>query len=130
MVSKMAHLDQRLLDINNGLILELLTEIEHATQVSRRGFETLPLFLYLTQCLYPNGGSEKRVPLRADMTPVTGLLGTRVEKLAGSTLYELCEELAVRARVPLEMNINKKLMTFINLTIPKFSQKKAKTSRF
>jgi hypothetical protein len=117
----MKYLDQRLFEIHNTPILEFLAELEHASRLSRTGLENLTLFLFMTQCLYPNGAGTKRIPLHPHSMPVAGYLGTPIERLRGTSLYELCEELAYRANLPLEMHINRKLMTFLNTALPRYA---------
>jgi hypothetical protein len=126
----MNYLDQHLFEIHNTTILEFLAELEHASRVNRSGLETLTLFLYMTQCLYPNGAGTKRVRLHSANTPVPGHLGTPIERLRGTSLYELCEELARRANLPIQLHVTRKLMTFLNATLPKYQVPRKKKRYF
>ena len=91
---------------------QLLQELTDASGVEPHG---LPLhFLpFLIFCQHPMGASSPRVPLHPrQIRP--GYLETRLEKLGSTSIPKLCEELAAVIREPLEMHVNRKLMTFFN----------------
>lgn len=68
---------------------------------------------FLDLCLHPGGGGTHRIPFHPNRTR-PGFLETRIEKLHSHSVAQLCQELAAVIYEPLEMHINRKLMTFLN----------------
>jgi hypothetical protein len=91
---------------------QLLQELTDATGINHRG-AALHFLPFLIFCLHPMGAGSRLVPLQRLLTR-PGFLETRIEKLRSAGILKLCEELAVVIREPLEMHVNRKLMTFFN----------------
>jgi hypothetical protein len=106
---------------------QLLQELTDASGVDHRG---LPLhFLpFLIFCEHPMGASSRRVPLHPRQTR-PGFLETRIEKLGSASILRLCDELAVVIREPLEMHINRKLMTFFNHVVRQLAAQSKRPKR-
>jgi hypothetical protein len=106
---------------------QLLQELTDASGIDHRG---LPLhFLpFLIFCMHPMGASSRRVPLHPLRTRA-GYLETKIEKLGSASMLKLCEELAAVIREPLEMHVNRKLMTFFNYVVRQVETQSKRTKR-
>ena len=109
-------------EIKSAEILALIDELEHACPVGSQDFLNSPLLFFLTQCVYPDG-SGKRVPITTKFAASVPLLEARVGKLPEGPLRDLCGELAVLSRNPLEVFSGSKVYMLLNKTLPKFSMK-------
>ncbi|MGB8353411.1 MAG: hypothetical protein WCD79_05955 [Chthoniobacteraceae bacterium] len=121
-------LDTRLSEIQSEEILALVSELEHVTRIGSDAYANSQLFIFLSQCVYPGGTGEKRVPISAEFIAVAPLLDTRVGKLPDGDLRNLCAELAFRNHTALEYYHGNKLSVFLNKTLPKHSAPKKPTS--
>ena len=106
-------------DIRDGEILALIDELEHACRVGSRDFVNLPLSLFLTQCVYPDGPA-KRVPITTKIVASAPFLESRVGKLPDGPLRDLCAELALLAGTALESFSGNKIYVLLNKTLPKY----------
>lgn len=122
-------LNTRLGDIHSSPLLELIEELENSRPVGSRHFVGLPLIQFLTQCVYPNGANEKRVPLTTAFAAHTPILDSRVGKLPDGDLRDLCAELALRKNTALEFYRGNGLAIFLNKTLPKFPLPKKSTPK-
>ncbi|MDR3405414.1 MAG: hypothetical protein P4L99_23165 [Chthoniobacter sp.] len=109
-------------DIKSADVLALIDELEQACPVGSQNFVNSPLLFFLTQCVYPDG-SGKRVPITMKSVATAPLLEARVGKLPDGPLRELCGELAVLSRNPLELFSGSKVYMLLNKTLPKFTMK-------
>lgn len=91
---------------------QLLQELTDASGIEDPS-GTLHFLPFLIFCMHPMGASSPRVPLHPLQTR-PGYLETKIEKLGSVSILKLCEELAAVIREPLEMHVNRKLMTFFN----------------
>jgi hypothetical protein len=91
---------------------QLLQELTDASGIDHRG-AALHFLPFLIFCMHPMGASSPRVSLHPLQTR-PGYLETKIEKLGSTSILKLCEELATVIREPLEMHVNRKLMTFFN----------------
>lgn len=105
-------------EIQADEILALIRELEHACPVGARHFVGLPLLLFFTQCVYPEGPT-KRVPITTAYAASTPLLESRVGKLPDGPLRDLCGELAAFSRNALELFHGNKVYVLLNKTLPK-----------
>jgi hypothetical protein len=108
--------------------LQLLEELTNACGVDHRSAATLHFLPFLNFCLHPMGGGSPCVPLHLRQTR-PGYLETKIEKLGSSNILQLCEELAAVIREPLEMHVNKKLMTFFNLVVRQTKRQSKRRNR-
>jgi len=115
-------------DIRDGEILALIDELEQVCRVGSRDFVNLPLALFLTQCVYPDGPA-KRVPITTKYTPSAPLLESRVGKLPEGPLRVLCDELALFAGEALEFFHSRKVYVLLNQALPKHATVKAPGAR-
>jgi hypothetical protein len=97
-------------------ISQLLQELTDASGVGHRDEAVLHFLPFLVFCMHPMGAGSPRVPLRPLQTR-PGYLETKIEKLGSSSILKLCEELAAVIHEPLEMHVNRKLMTFFNQVV-------------
>ena len=91
---------------------QLLQELTDASGVEHHAL-ALPFLPFLIFCMHPLGAGSPRVPLHLRQTR-PGYLETKIEKLDSASILRLCEELATVIREPLEMHVNRRLMTFFN----------------
>ncbi|MEP6821388.1 MAG: hypothetical protein ABI946_03465 [Chthoniobacterales bacterium] len=108
-----AHLDANISEITDPDILSLLDEIDHITGLDRRRFGSLTVMLYLGLSSHPDGAGTRRIPL-ASSRAIPGLLLTQTERIESHSVMQLCQDLAGRAHVPIQLYENRKLMTFLN----------------
>lgn len=94
---------------------QLLQELTEASGIDHRGV-ALHFLPFLIFCMHPMGASSPRVPLHPLITR-PGFLETKINKLGSASILKLCEELAAVIREPLEMHVNRKLMTFLNRVV-------------
>jgi hypothetical protein len=113
-------LHQKIPDIQDDAILRLIEELKIVTNLPESDFETCSLFHFLTQCLYPDG-DPRPVPIRKDainsMPPVTverPLLLTKVKSQIGTSIYDLCGEIARHFGQGVEPYEGKSLYMFLN----------------
>jgi hypothetical protein len=108
-------------------LAQLLQELTDASDIEHRD---LPLHFvpFLIFCQHPMGASSPRVPLHPRRTR-PGFLETRIEKLGSVSILKLCEELAAVIREPLEMHVNRKLMTFFNHVVRQLAKQSKRTKR-
>ncbi|HWM23282.1 MAG TPA: hypothetical protein VNP98_00535 [Chthoniobacterales bacterium] len=106
---------------------QLLQELTDASGIDHRGL-TLHFLPFLIFCMHPMGASSPRVPLHPLRTR-PGYLETKIEKLGSASVLKLCEELATVIREPLEMHVNRKLMTFFNHVIRQVEIQSKRTKR-
>ena len=78
--------------------------------------------------MHPMGASSPRVPLHPLRTR-PGYLETKIEQLGSTCILKLCEELATVIREPLEMHVNRKLMTFFNNVVRQLETQSKRTKR-
>jgi len=108
-------------DIQDGNLLGLIAELEELVPVSHRQYDTL--FIFLTQCLYYNGKVGGRIKLNARQhAPAKGLLETRVSKLQGTAIFEVCNELSLKKHESIEMHDAKQLYVFLNAFLPNYEK--------
>lgn len=108
-------------------ISQLLQELTEASGISHRGV-ALHFLPFLIWCMHPMGGSSPRVPLHPRQTR-PGYLETKIDKLDSGSILRLCEELATVIREPLEMHVNRKLMTFFNHVVRQAEALSKRTKR-
>ncbi|HEX8898619.1 MAG TPA: hypothetical protein VF751_07975 [Chthoniobacterales bacterium] len=104
---------------------QLFQEVTDASGVDHRAAATLHFLPFLIFSQHPLGAGSPRVPLHPRQTR-PGYLETRLENLGSASILKLCEELAAVIREPLEMHMNRKLMTFFNHVV---RQDKAQSKR-
>jgi hypothetical protein len=106
---------------------QLLQELTDASGIEHRA---LPLHFvpFLNLCEHPMGASSKLVPLHPLRTR-PGYLETQIEKLGSASISKLCEELAAVIHEPLEMHVNRKLMTFFNHVVRQLERQSKRTKR-
>ena len=110
---------KRLRDLGDSDIQSLANELERISGVSVADHRDVMLIHYLKACLYPNGASERQVPItkRAldEHDPTDSfLLRKKVRSLTGSTLYQVCRELAEMRGSGIEMVETPSLYVFLN----------------
>jgi hypothetical protein len=115
-------------DIHEADLLLLIDELEQACQVGSREFVDLPLAIFLTQCVYPEGPA-KRVSITTKHMPSAPLLGARIGKLPEGALRDLCGELAVLGGEALEFFHSRKVYALLNKALPKHATVKAPGTR-
>lgn len=81
---------------------------------------------FLIFCMHPMGAGSPRVPLHLLQTR-PGYLETKIDKLGSASILKLCDELAAVIREPLEMHVNRKLMTFFNHVVRKAETQSKRT---
>jgi hypothetical protein len=108
-------------------ILALLAELEHAAGVDTSSVKSQPFIPFLMLAVHPQGGGTKREPLHPSRTH-PGFLETRIGRIESAEIQALCRELAAVIEQPLEMYINRKLMTFLNLVIRTLEKKARRRS--
>ena len=106
---------------------QLLQELTDASGIDHRGV-ALHFLPFLIFCMHPMGASTPRVPLHPLITR-PGYLETKIEKLGSASILKLCEELATVIREPLEMHVNRKLMTFFNHVVRQIETQSKRTKR-
>jgi len=106
---------------------QLLQELTDASGVDHRGV-TLHFLPFLIFCMHPMGAGSSPVPLHSLQTR-PGYLETKIEKLGSASILKLCEELATVIREPLEMHVNRRLMTFFNDVVRKVETQSKRTKR-
>jgi hypothetical protein len=106
---------------------QLLQELTEASGVDHVGLPShfLPFLIF---CMHPMGASSPRVPLHPRRTR-PGYLETKIEKLGSASILKLCDELAEVVREPLEMHVNRKLMTFFNHVVRRAEAHGKRTKR-
>ncbi|HSV63854.1 MAG TPA: hypothetical protein VLH83_10965 [Chthoniobacterales bacterium] len=92
---------------------QLLQELTDASGIDHRAATALRFLPFLILCEHPQGGGSQRVPLHPRQTR-PGYLETKIDKLASTSILQLCQELAAVIHESLEMHVNRKLMTFFN----------------
>jgi hypothetical protein len=107
---------------------QLLQEITDASGIDHRGAAALHFLPFLNFCMHPMGAGSPRVPLHPRQTR-PGYLETKIEKLGSANILELCEELAAVICEPLEMHVNRKLMTFFNRVVRQVETQSKRTKR-
>jgi hypothetical protein len=105
----------------------LLQELTDASGIDHRD-STLHFLPFLIFCMHPMGAGSSRVPLHPLRTR-PGYLETKIDKLGSARIVKLCEELAAVIREPLEMHVNRKLMTFFNYVVRKVEAQSKRTKR-
>lgn len=95
---------------------QLLQELTDASGVDHRGAAVIHFLPFLIFCQHPMGAGSPRVPFHHLRTR-PGYLETKIEKLGSASILKLCGELADVIREPLEMHVNRKLMTFFNYVV-------------
>jgi hypothetical protein len=118
-------LDTRLNEIRDANLSAMIVELEAVCLVPSSYFLEQPLRFYLNQCVYPKGAGTQRVPISTASAACSPLLETRIGKLSDGPIFDLCMELSMRHGTALEFSLGKKLVTFLNLTLPKFAPVKA-----
>jgi len=106
---------------------QLLQELTDASGIDHHG-GTLHFLPFLIFCMYPMGAGSRRMPLHPRHTR-PGYLETKIEKLGSAGILKLCEELAIVIREPLEMHVNRKLMTFFNHVVHQVERQSKRRKR-
>lgn len=119
-VTKCIH--KRLRDLEDRDGQSLLHELGCISGVSVAAHGDMMLIHFLQMCLYPNGGSEKQVPIskRAldEHDPIDSfILRKKIRLLTGSTLYQVCRELAEIQGSGIEMLEGQALYVFLNKSL-------------
>jgi hypothetical protein len=107
---------------------QLLQELTDASGIDHQGAAALHFLPFLIFCMHPMGASSGRVPLHPRRTR-PGYLETKIEKLSSPRILKLCEELATVIHEPLEMHVNRKLMTFLNHVVRQAETQSKRTKR-
>jgi hypothetical protein len=107
---------------------QLMQELTDASGVDHRSAATLHFLPFLIFCQHPMGAGSPRVALHPSQTR-PGYLETKLEKLGSASILRLCEELAAVIREPLEMHVNRKLMTFFNHVVRQSETQGKRTKR-
>jgi hypothetical protein len=110
---------RRVGEIGDPNLLALIDELEWAAGVPSAEFLSLPLGFFLTQCVYPTGEPETRIPISSAGLPLAPLLDSKVGRLPDGELRTLCAELASTSGRALEFFHDSTLAAFLNGTIPK-----------
>ena len=101
-------------------IIKLLQELEKVTHVRTGGFSEMSVFDYISQCIYPNGGSKKPVKLvGSDIARVDDFNSFSHLKKVGLTensVYRLLSSL-LPASDNIENHSGSKVYTVLNLAI-------------
>jgi len=106
-------------NIRDPNLLALIEELEQATDVESAAYLSLPLMVFLTQCVYPGIEPGKRVRISSARIPFAPLLDLKVGKLPDGDLRGLCQELAEGHGRALEFFHGSKLAAFLNKAIPR-----------
>lgn len=114
MLPPRSYLDSPVQDYQEKALQDLVDEMLHVAGLENSHRQNFIPFLIL--CQHPNGGSTKRIPFRRERC-YPGYLDTSIERTESPVIQRLCQELAGKLYEPLEMHINKKLMTFLNYVV-------------
>ena len=115
-------IDQRLGEISDPQIGSLISELEHACKVARDPAYTL--YNYLIQCLHPWG--DTRFSIDRNLIIPGGLLSRKIGKLAGTPVYQICDEIGHIHGQTAEVVEGTALYVFLNRYLPDFRKKPRK----
>jgi hypothetical protein len=119
------YLDRPVSHIEDEDIGQLIDEMSHASGIGSAFQNFVP---FLISCQYPGGAGTVRVPFHLNRTR-PGFLETRLDKIPSRAIQQLCGELAAIIHEPLEMHINRKLMTFLNHVVRSLEQQGKRIGR-
>jgi hypothetical protein len=109
-------------ELRDGNILALVEELEAVCRADSSRLLDSPLSHFLILCAHPDG--TKKVRISTSTVISSPLLETRVGKLPDGPLFDLCKELAAWHDAAREFSHGQKLLTLLNMSIPKFPLKK------
>lgn len=123
------YLDTPIGDIADEDIQNLLEDLESIARVPRESFFNSTLWGFLAQCVYPNGGTEKRIKIEKDdvesINPTrTNYLLLKIKKLNETEIYEIFMEICRKRNLSPEKEEGKALYNFLNLNLPNYGKKK------
>lgn len=116
-------LETKVADITDDELLELIRELEVVCPVGSQDFADSPLLHFLTQCVYPEGPTGKRISITTKLAASAPRLESRVGSLSDGPLRDLCGELASLSKEALELFSGSKVYMLLNKTLPHFSIK-------
>jgi hypothetical protein len=116
-------IDKKLSDITESEVECLIRELKMVTNVSLRHDATLWFFLW--QCVYP-WGTEKRYNIEKNDIIPGGLLSRKLSGLQGTSIYQICEEIAVMRGTSAELFLTTSLYVFFNKLLPDLERKPKK----
>lgn len=114
--------DTPLPKVTDPLLLSMISELHHATRVEPDPIHML--WGYLVQCHYPNGAGTW-FPIGRNIIP-GGLLSRKIEKLQGTAIYTVCDEIARTHNMSAEAVSNLSLHVFFDRYLPNFEKKPRK----
>jgi hypothetical protein len=108
-----------LAQIEAPAMLAFIRELEGATGVPAAADSSRWLYHSLWQCVYPHSASEQRRPIHRDRIIPGGLLDSKISRLAGTPVHQVCHDLAMSLRSQsAELVENMKLSVFLNRYLP------------
>jgi hypothetical protein len=119
------YLDRPVSQFEDEDIGRLIDEMLHASGIGSTSQNFVP---FLISCQHPGGAGTVRVPFHLNRTR-PGFLETRLDKISSQTIQQLCGEVAAVIGEPLEMHINRKLMTFLNHVVRSPDRQAKRTAR-
>jgi hypothetical protein len=119
-------IDTPVLQVTDPDLLELISELAEVTNVQPESPQSLHSFL--VQCLYPAGSGHRYKIEKLRLNPTRTLM-KKLEKLQGTQVYQVCDELARIENQTAEVGLNMHLYNFLNKYLPDF-EKRRKAPRY
>lgn len=116
-----------LLDVHLGQIEDeqmhsLLADLEEVCRVPRGDFESMSIWFYLIQCVYPRGREHDRQRIDGEFLPHESVLDSVLGEIAGSPVYELCDSLLRRKKSSAEFWHEATVADVLNDAIPSYAR--------
>jgi|ERR1051325_2653956 hypothetical protein len=109
-------LDMAIGQIDDADVGRLVAEMYDAAGVNAGLFSTQRFLPFLIALQKPWHAGYKRTPFHSKYTR-PGFLETAIVKIQSESIQGLCSELAHVIAEPLEMHVNRKLMSFLNYCV-------------
>jgi len=119
----MNHLQQRADEVEDELFHQCLSELDNLAGI--RLDRDIWVIHALTQSVYPMGSGE-RYKLEGKLIIPRGVLDTKLGKIHGTILYQICDELAGIRGESAELYENNRIYVFLNKVLPNHEKKPRK----